>query len=336
MTSRDGGSEVMAKTPVVVGLDQLQRVPRVLTLGTFDGVHRGHQYLIDASVRRARELAVPSLALTFEPIPAMVLRPGAFPGRICTAQEKLDRIGSRGLDEICVIPFSRDFSERSAESFIAELVERVAPVEILVGEAFALGRGRAGDVSRLTALGREHGFRLHAMPRIADGDEVVSSSAIRQAIIHGRPEKATRYLGRPFRVTGPVIHSSHYGRQIGFPTANVMPPSDLVPVADGIYASLATVPGEASPRWAMTYVGTRPTVNTGVRQIETHLLDFDGDLYGYPLGVDLLRRLRPDQHFASVEGMIAQLANDEAATRAFLASIADETAILDRTTNLPS
>lgn len=320
MTGHDDGSQGMVKTPVVVGLDQLQRVPRVLTLGTFDGVHRGHQYLIDACVRRAGELGIPSLALTFEPIPAMVLRPGAFPGRICTAPEKLDRIGTRGLNEICVIPFSRDFSERTADSFIAELVERAAPVEILVGEAFALGRGRGGDVARLTALGREHGFRLHAMPRILEGDEVVSSSAIRQAIIHGRPEKATSYLGRPFRVTGPVIHSSHYGRQIGFPTANVMPPSDLVPVADGIYASLASVPREAAPRWAMTYVGTRPTVNTGVRQIETHLLDFDGDLYGHILDVDLLHRLRPDQHFATVDGMIAQLAQDEMATRAYLAS----------------
>ena len=327
---------IAPRTPVVSGLEQLKRVPRVITLGTFDGVHRGHQFLIDTSVRRAAELGLPSLALTFEPIPAMVLRPGAFPGRICTAVEKLDRIGSRGLDEICVIPFSRDFSERTAESFIAELVERAAPVEILVGEAFALGRGRAGDVARLTALGREHGYTLRAVARMSDGDEIVSSSAIRQAIVQGRPEKATHYLGRPFRVTGPVIHSSHYGRQIGFPTANVMPPSDLVPVADGIYASLAWVPGETDPRWAMTYVGTRPTVNTGVRQIETHLLDFEGDLYGYSLGVDLLHRLRPDQRFPTVEGMIDQLNADEVTTRDYLVRHHGKTAILDRTNSSPS
>lgn len=304
---------------VSTGLDQLHRLPRVVTLGTFDGVHRGHQYLLDASVRRAGELGLPSLAVTFEPIPAMVLRPGAFPGRICSAAEKLDRIASRGVNEICVIPFSRDFSERTAESFIAELVEWTAPVEILVGEAFALGRGRTGDVPRLTSLGREHGFTLRAIPRMTVGDDVVSSSAIRQAIIHGRPDKANQYLGRPFRVTGPVVHGSHYGRQIGFPTANVMPPSDLVPVADGIYASLAWVPTETEPRWAMTYVGTRPTVNTGVRQIETHLLDFEGDLYGYNLGVDLLYRLRPDQQFPTIDGMIEQLGRDEIETRAYLA-----------------
>ena len=323
-------------TPAVTGLEQLQRLPRVITLGTFDGVHRGHQFLIDATVRRAAELGLPSLALTFEPIPAMVLRPGAFPGRLCSAAEKIERIGARGLDEICIIPFSRDFSERTAEDFIAELVERAAPVEILVGEAFALGRGRGGDIARLTALGREHGYTLRAVPRIGDGDEIVSSSAIRQAIVQGRPEKARHFLGRPFRVTGPVIHSSHYGRQIGFPTANVMPPGDLVPVADGIYASFAWVPGEPGRRQAMTYVGTRPTVNTGVRQIETHLLDFDGDLYGYTLGVDLLHRLRPDQHYPTVAGMIDQLQFDEVATREYLASHAVETAILDRTNEFPS
>ena len=306
-------------TSTVTGLDRLRRVPRVVTLGTFDGVHRGHQHLIDTSVRRAAELGLPSLALTFEPIPAMVLRPDAFPGRLCTAAEKLERIAGRGLDEICVVPFSRDFSERTAESFIAELVERAAPVEILVGEAFALGRGRAGDVARLTELGREHGFTLRAIPRITVGEEVVSSSAIRQAVIHGRPEKARDYLGRPFRVTGPVVHSSHYGRQIGFPTANVMPPADLVPVADGIYASLAWLPGARDPRWAMTYVGTRPTVNTGVRQVETHLLDFEGDLYGYSLGVDLLHRLRPDEQFATVDEMVEQLRRDDVATRRVLA-----------------
>ena len=334
MTGPDTASGATSRT--VTGLEQLQRRPRVMTLGTFDGVHRGHQYLIDACVRRAAELGLPSLALTFEPIPAMVLRPGAFPGRICSATEKLERIGARGLDEICVVPFSRDFSERTAESFIAELVERAAPVEILVGEAFALGRGRAGDVARLTALGREHGFTLTAIPRIMVGDEVVSSSAIRQAIVHGRPEKAHQYLGRPFRVTGPVIHSSHYGRQIGFPTANVMPPADLVPTADGIYASLAWLPGETDAREAMTYVGTRPTVNTGARQIETHLLDFSDDLYGYTLDVDLLHRLRPDQQFPTVDGMIDQLRLDEVETRAYLAGHGQKTAILDRTNQSPS
>ncbi|HEV2527838.1 MAG TPA: riboflavin biosynthesis protein RibF [Thermomicrobiales bacterium] len=308
------------QTTFVTGLDDLPRVPRVVTIGTFDGVHRGHEYLIDTTVARARELAVRSLAITFEPIPAMVLRPDAFPGRICSMREKLDRLGMRGLDEVCVIPFGRDFSGRTAEAFIAELVELVAPIEILTGEAFALGRGRAGNIERLTELGREHGYTFRALERVSDGGEVISSSAIRQAVIHGDPAKAARYLGRPFRVSGPVVHSSHYGRQIGFPTANVMPDQSLVPVADGIYVSLASIGREPEPRAAMTYVGTRPTVNTGARQMETHLLDFDGDLYGHTLHVDLLHRLRPDEHFPDVESMVEQLREDEHATRRYLAA----------------
>lgn len=311
-------NQVAGTTPVRVGMDQVQRVPRVVTLGTFDGVHRGHQYLIDSAVSAAHAQGLPALAITFEPIPAMVLRPDGFPGRICTAGEKLTRMAEHGLDEICVVPFSRDFSQRTAEQFIAEMVERTAPVEVLVGEAFALGRGRTGDVARLTELGREHGFRLGALPRVMEGDEVVSSSAIRQAIVHGRPDRAALYLGQPFRVSGPVVHSSHYGREIGFPTANVMPPPDLIPVADGIYAAEAWLPGETTPRQAMTYVGTRPTVNTGPRQIETHLLDFAGDLYGYTLAVDLISRIRPDERFDSVQAMVAQLARDEVATRSVL------------------
>lgn len=302
------------------GLADLKRQPRVVTIGTFDGVHIGHQHLVHSAIDRARELGVASLAVTFEPIPAMVLRPESFPGRICTAQEKLRRVLDLGIDEVCVVAFSRDFSQRSAEDFIDELVETASPLELFVGEGFALGRGRAGGIERLAELGQENGFVLRPLQRIRLGDEIVSSSSIRQAVIHGQPDKASTFLGRPFRVSGPVIHSSHYGRQIGFPTANVMPPADLVPVADGIYASRASAPGFGDDLPAMTYVGTRPTVNTGVRQVETHLLDFSGDLYGYPLAVDLLARLRPDETFTSVEAMVTQLRADERATRNWLAA----------------
>lgn len=303
---------------IVRGLEELERLPRVVTIGTLDGVHLGHQYLVRSTVSRARELDARSLVVTFEPIPAMVLRPQSFPGRICTAFEKLERLQALGVDEICVIPFSRDFSERSAEDFIGELVETASPAEIFVGEAFALGKGRQGNVDRLAELGHELGFRLNAIKRIEIDGEIVSSSAIRQAILHGLPDKATRFLGRPLRITGPVVHNSHYGRQIGFPTANVMPQAELVPLADGIYVSRAVVPGYDDPLGAMTYVGTRPTVNTGPRQIETHILDFDGDLYGHTISVDLLHRLRPDERFGTVDEMVAQLRRDEAATRVWL------------------
>ena len=304
---------------VTHGMPELRRQPRVVTIGTFDGVHIGHQHLIRSAIVRAQERGVASLAVTFEPIPAMVLRPESFPGRICTADEKVRRLLDLGIDEVCIIPFSRDFSQRSAEDFIDELVETAAPLEVFVGEGFALGRGRAGGIERLTELGHENGYVLQPLRRVRLGDEIISSSTIRQAIIHGRPDKAGAFLGRPFRVSGPVIHSSHYGRRIGFPTANVMPPADLVPVADGIYVSRASAPGFGDNLPAMTYIGTRPTVNTGPRQVETHLLDFSGDLYGHLLDVDLLLRLRADETFATVDAMVTQLHADEEVTRKWLA-----------------
>ena len=165
----------------------------------------------------------------------------------------------------------------------------------------------------------EHDFSVTAVQRLSDGDQIISSSGIRQTILAGDVAAAGRALGRPFRISGEVVHGAQLGRTIGYPTANVVPPNELVPLADGIYASLTTLPGETLARPAMTYVGTRPTVNSGDRLGETHLLDFDGDLYGKEIAVDLLTHLRGDAVFSGVEALIEQLKADEAATRAFLA-----------------
>lgn len=307
--------------PVLRSLDQVMPADRVLTIGSFDGVHRGHQALLKRAVDQASARRARAMVVTFEPIPAMVLRPDLFPGRICLPREKLERLAQMGFDEILVLSFTRDFSQQSPEVFMKALVGATGAREIWVGEAFALGKDRMGNVETLQEIGQRIGFELYAMPRIQDGEEIVSSSAIRKAIMAGDVAKAHRFLGRPFHVSGPVVHSSHFGRTIGYPTANVVPPTELVPVADGIYASYAHLPGEAAPRPAMTYVGTRPTVNTGERHIETHVLDFSGDLYGYELGVDFLQRLRPDQKFPDVGAMIAQFREDERQARAVLAAL---------------
>ena len=291
----------------------------VVSIGTFDGVHRGHRHLLDRAVDRAGELGVPLTAITFEPVPASVLRPEQFPGRICRADEKLERLMAANLDEIVVVTFDLALAQQSPETFMGALKAHTGLRELWVGEAFALGRNRSGDVPRLREIGRDSGFDVVAVERLSNGDDVISSSAIRRAVMEGDVARAERFLGTPFRVSGEVIHGAHLGRTIGYPTANVVPPAALVPLADGIYASYATLDDGAGPRPAMTYVGTRPTVNAGERLIETHLLDFDGDLYGQIIDVDMLERLRGDERFPGMDELIAQLRRDEAATRESLA-----------------
>ena len=305
-----------------VSLKEMDPVARVVTIGTFDGVHRGHQKLIASTRNRAVELGARSSIVTFEPVPSSVLRPDKFAGRICTAGRKLTLLEALDTDEIVVIEFDRAFASRTPEDFLGELEERTQLVELWVGEGFALGRDRVGNVPRISQIGDSLGFRTVAMPRVVDGSEVISSSSIRRAIESGNVGFATESLGRPFSVAGEVIHGAHLGREIGFPTANFFPPEGLVQLGDGIFVSLARLEGESEPRPAMTYVGTRPTINSGVRQIETHLLDYAGDLYGQSIEVSMLEKLRDDQQFSSLDAMIEQLAIDEDRTRTYLDSYA--------------
>jgi len=307
--------------PFVAGLDAVAWAPSAVTIGTFDGVHLGHQELVRRTAELARGGELRALAVTFEPPPHLVLRPETFPGRLCTPAERDAALLAAGADGVVVVPFTRETAALSPEAFVGRLVQRAGLRLLVVGEDFALGRGRSGDVARLREIGAEEGmaFAVEAIGRIVLGPEPLSSTAIRAAVREGDVATARRLLGRPFRVSGEVIHGKKLGRTIGFPTANVVPPADLVPLADGIYASWAWLPGDTSPRPAITYVGKRPTVNPGARLVETHLLDFDGDLYGQELVVDLLERLRPDAEFPSLEELIAQMRADEAAARAVLA-----------------
>ncbi|MCC6314787.1 MAG: bifunctional riboflavin kinase/FAD synthetase [Thermomicrobiales bacterium] len=303
----------------VVALTDLEPTPCVAAIGSFDGVHRGHQHLIARAVELARTEDSGVLAITFEPLPPMVLRPDRFSGRLCTSEEKMTALLAAGADRVVVVPFTRETAALSPEAFLAPVVAASGMRVLVVGEDFALGRNRVGDVPRLREIGAELGFALEAVERVPVGDEPVSSTLIRQAVMTGQAARARRLLGRPFRVAGEVIHGKKLGREIGFPTANVAPPPDLAPLADGIYAAWAWLDGDAAPRPAVTYVGARPTVNSGPRLVETHLLDFDGDLYGQTLRSDVLERLRPDETFPSLEAMIAQMQTDEARARAVLA-----------------
>src|SRR3954470_3711963 len=255
--------------------DDLPPGERIVTIGTFDGVHRGHRRLLDQAVQRGQELDLPVTGVTFEPVPAAVLRPEAFSGRISTPEEKMEQLAEAGLDEIIVVPFTRDLSRWSPEEFMAWLKEKTGLRELWVGEGFALGKDRAGTVERLAQIGAGLGFRVVAVPRLTNGEEVVSSSRVRAAVTNGEVATARRLLGRPFRVAGEVVHGQHLGREIGFPAANVVPPDGLAPLADGIYAAWGWLPGDETSRPAIAYIGSRPTVDAGERMVETHLLDFD-------------------------------------------------------------
>jgi riboflavin kinase / FMN adenylyltransferase len=305
------------------GLDHLHVNQSVVTIGTFDGVHLGHQLLLKSAVARGQELGLPVVVVTFEPVPVSVLRPEVFPGRICSADEKRALIVTHQPDHLVTLTFDLQLAQWSPAQFMQALVTATGMTELWIGEAFALGKGRAGGVEQLTEIGRTLEYSVCALKRREDLDGVISSSRIRHAIELGDVSLANRLLGRPFTVTGEVIRGAQYGRTIGFPTANVVPPVDQVALADGIYASRAKLPGEDEYRKSMTYVGTRPTVNTGARQIETHILDYDGDLYGRIIRVQLMQRLRPDEHFPSVAEMIAQLQQDEVATRQFFAELTE-------------
>jgi riboflavin kinase / FMN adenylyltransferase len=276
--------------------------------------------LLRTTIERARMIGAQSAVLTFEPIPMMVLRPDRFLGRICSAEEKIRLLAETGVDLVDILSFDREFSLQTPEEFLARVMAKFALKEIVVGEDFSLGKDRAGNVEKLTELGATFGFAVTPLTRIGNVDESISSTEIRESILAGDVTRAAQLLGRYFHVEGVVVHGAHFGRKIGYPTANIDPPADHVPLADGIYASLCWLPGEDAPRNAMTYVGTRPTVNSGPRAIETNVLDFSGDLYGRRLKVELVQRLRPDENFPSLEEMIEQLGRDETMARAVLSN----------------
>ena len=291
---------------------------RVATIGTFDGVHRGHRALMEHAGRRAADASRPLTVITFDRPPAALLRPEQFPGAIISSDRKVELLHQAGASEVIVLPFTHELAQISAELFMDVLAFEAKVHELYTGEGFALGHKRRGTVDVLTHLASERGMEFQAIPRLEDRHGVVSSSEIRKAIQRGDAREAASKLGRWFRVEGEVIHGAQVGRTIGYPTANILPAEGLVQLADGIYASLAHLPDRDYPVPAMTYIGTRPALNTGRRAIETHLLDFDGDLYGQILSVEFVSRLRADADFPSVDDLVAQLHRDEAETRTVL------------------
>lgn len=289
--------------------------PYAVTIGRFDGVHLGHRHLIDQTIASARVGGLRALAITFEPHPERLFRPEMPTQRLTTAAQKEDLLAASGVDAVAILPFTLDFSRQTAEEFIAQLAAVTALRELWIGADFALGHRRGGTPERLTALGHEHGYRTHTMERIRlHGTEMISATNIRRHIVDGNVGLAAKLLGRPYTLTGTVVHGAKRGRTIGYPTANLDHAPELVVPALGVYATTVDVPGVVTCHAAMTAVGVRPVFDNGDRQIEAHLLDWSGDLYDRPLALNFLEWLRPEENFPSVEALIEQMARDGQAT----------------------
>lgn len=292
----------------------------VLTIGTFDGVHVGHQKIIEKMQEIARKTNGETVIFTFFPHPRMVVNPTNHGIKLIQSQtEKFEKLASLGVDHIIVYPFTKDFSEITAEAFVKEiLISKLNIHTIIVGYDHQFGKNREGNLSYLENKGKEFGFEVIEIPAHEINAVNVSSSKIRQALSEGDIETANHYLNGSFEIWGKVVHGNKLGRTIGFPTANIKvdDPLKIVP-GKGVYAVSVYVENKKS-YFGMMNIGVRPTVNKELKEtIEVNLFDFDEVLYDKPIRVCLHKRIRNEQKFDTIESLTAQLKNDETTVRSY-------------------
>ena len=296
----------------------------VVTVGTFDGVHLGHQDVLTRLVARARSSGCASVLVTFEPHPLEVLHPDAAPQLLTTLEEKVALIGATGLDFLAVVPFTPELAQYPAARFVDEILrERFRMRELLIGHDHGFGRGREGDITLLRQLGADRGFTVDAVaPVQADDGEPVSSTAIRRAIGAVELDRACAMLGRRYSVRGQVVAGDARGRLLGFPTLNVDPraPRKLLP-PDGVYA--VQVVGSRGRFGGMMNLGGRPTFDDDRRTLEAHLFDASGDFYGDLVEVIFVARLRETMRFSGPDALVAQLHSDADAARSALTALVE-------------
>jgi riboflavin kinase/FMN adenylyltransferase len=291
-----------------------------IVIGNFDGVHRGHQALIETARRLADNTGGEVVALTFDPHPARVLAPALAPPLIVSLERRAQLLGEAGVDVVVVEPFTRAFAAIEAEAFGGEVLGRdLRAAHVVVGYDFSFGKGRRGDTAMLGDLGERNGFGVSIVRRVSIHGLTCSSTKVREFVLEGRIEGAAVLLGRPFEITGTVVRGAGRGRGIGYPTANVQGEAELLPKA-GIYAARAQLLGDGgvvdASYVAALSVGTNPTfVAGGGLTVEAYLLDFEGDLYGRRLRLQLIERLRDELRFDSIDALTAQIAADVARTR---------------------
>lgn len=293
----------------------------VVTVGSFDGVHRGHQDVLRRLVERAATVGLPSVVVTFEPHPLEVVNPGAAPPRLTLRTEKLEQLATSGVSYVVVLPFTSSLAACEADAFVREiLLRQLGMAELFVGHDHGFGRGRLGDIEALRTLGEHWGFRVSVLEPVRTAQGVaISSTGIRRAVAGGDLARAGLALGRPYSVAGVVVRGHQRGRTLGYPTLNVpLPaPRKLLP-PDGVYAVIVQTP--SGPLGGMCNLGGRPTVGDGTRLLEAHCFDGGGDWYGASVRIDFIARIRDIRAFPSVEALQAQLDEDAIRSRSVLAA----------------
>jgi riboflavin kinase/FMN adenylyltransferase len=290
-----------------------------LTIGSYDGVHRGHQEIIRRLVAEAHVNAAPAVVLTFFPHPSIVLRGTNGPFYLTSPEERAVLLGNLGVDIVIIQQFDRQLANTSARDFVIRLKDRLGMRRLFVGHDFTLGRNREGNIAALAQLGKELDYQVVTQPPVLLDRQVISSSQIRAALSAGNVTTAHRLLGRPYRISGKIIPGDGRGRTIGIPTANLEIWKEQLLPATGVYVCRAVV--NEKTYGAATNIGVRPTFDgaTHIQHVESHLLDFDGDLYGQQLQLDFIGRLRGEQKFPSVQTLIAQIRSDISEARQILA-----------------
>ena len=301
-------------------LEELARLhtinPTVITVGIFDGVHKGHQYLIGCLKEAAARQGFDSAVITFTNHPRSVIRPNVRVPLLTTPEDRLRLISEQGVDLVVPLSFTPDFSYLRAREFVELLKERLNMRGLVVGPDFAFGYQREGTVELLTQLGKEMDFTVEVVEPAKFEDRIVSSTAVRTSVQKGEMGDAAWMLTRPFILTGFVVEGDRRGRQIGFPTANVDIEPSIITPADGIYATWTQTDGKTYS--SATNIGFRPTFGGGGRQVETHIFDYSGDLYNARIRVAFVRKLRDEVKFNGVEALVNQLRQDVAQAKVVL------------------
>lgn len=305
----------------LVFLEDVERIPNsVITVGTFDGVHAGHRAIIDTVVDKADERDARSVLVTFDPHPRDIINPGdAGIKLLTTLQERCEILEELGIDTMVVIPFDRDFSLLSSEEFIRDIIyDKIGVSEFVIGYDHQFGRNREGTIETIEQIGEELGFDSYVVSKREVGEKTVSSTAIRNAISEeGNVEEAAKFLQRPYRLNGTVIHGDKRGKAIGFPTANIKPEhSNKIIPQNGVYAVKVRINGD----WynGMMNIGIRPTFDGDVQTLEVHLFEFDEEIYGKEIQVRFFSRIRDEKKFDGKEELIAQLREDEKRSKELL------------------